>query len=262
VREEPFAGEQVAAALRELGVDVRTGAEAVRVERRRGAVDVELADGGRLQADQLLVAIGRRPLTEDIGLDTVGLEPGAPIDVDDTMQVAGRDWLYAIGDVNGRALLTHMGKYQARIAAANVLGGEDRVARSAQGPLAPRVVFTDPQVAAVGHTLESARGTGIAAVAVDHPTRGSAASSFYGRGAPGTTRHVFDADRDVLVGATFVGPEVAEMVHAATIAIVGEVPAARLAHAIPSFPTRSEIWLRLLDKYEAVARPRQLRAVG
>ena len=262
VREEPFAGEEVAAALRELGVDVRTGAEAVRVERRGGAVDVELADGGRVRADQLLVAIGRRPLTEDIGLDTVGLQPGAPIEVEDTMQVPGRDWLYAIGDVNGRALLTHMGKYQARIAATNILGGEARVARPAQGPLAPRVVFTDPQVAAVGHTLESARGTGIPAVAVDHPTRGSAASSFYGRGAPGTTRLVFDADRDVLVGATFVGPDVAEMVHAATIAIVGEVPAARLAHAIPSFPTRSEIWLRLLDKYDAVARRRELRAVG
>jgi dihydrolipoamide dehydrogenase len=99
-------------------------------------------------------------------------------------------------------------------------------------------------------------------VAVDHPTRGSAASSFYGRGAPGTTRVIFDADRDVVVGATFVGPEVAEMVHAATIAIVGEVPAARLAHAVPSFPTRSEIWLRLLDKYDAVARRRELRAVG
>jgi dihydrolipoamide dehydrogenase len=262
VREEPFASAEVAAALGELGVDVRTGAEAIRVARRDGSVEMELADGGRVEGDELLVAIGRRPLTDDIGLETVGVEPGGPIEVDDAMRVGGRDWLYAIGDVNGRALLTHMGKYQARIAAANILGGDARVARPAQGPLAPRVVFTDPQVAAVGHTLESAQKSGIAAVAVDHPTGGSAGSSFYGRGAPGTTRLVFDANRDVLVGATFVGTEVAEMVHAATIAIVGEVPAARLAHAVPSFPTRSEIWVRLIDKYEQAQRPRQLRAVG
>jgi pyruvate/2-oxoglutarate dehydrogenase complex dihydrolipoamide dehydrogenase (E3) component len=262
VREEPFAGEQVEASLRELGVDVRTSARAVRVERRSGAVALELEDGGRVEGDELLVAVGRRPMTGELGVETVGLQPGSPIDVDDGMRVPGHDWLYAIGDVNGRSLLTHMGKYQARIAAENILGGRARVAVSAQGPLAPRVVFTDPQVAAVGHTLESAQRTGIAAVAVDHATGGSAGASFYGRKAPGTTRLVFDAERDVLVGATFVGPDVAEMVHAATIAIVGEIPAARLAHAVPSFPTRSEIWVRLLAKYDAAARPPQLRAVG
>ncbi|MEX2210365.1 MAG: NAD(P)/FAD-dependent oxidoreductase [Gaiellaceae bacterium] len=262
VREEPFAGELVAEALRELGVDVRIGAEAVRVERSGGIVRLELADGGSVEGDELLVAVGRRPLTDEIGVETVGLEPGAPIEVDDGMRVPGREWLYAIGDVNGRALLTHMGKYQARIAAENILGRDARVATPAQGPLAPRVVFTDPQVAAAGHTLESAQKSGIAAVAVDHATGGSAGSSFYGRGAAGTTRLVFDTDRDVLVGATFVGPEVAEMVHAATIAIVGEVPAGRLAHAVPSFPTRSEIWVRLLAEYEQAGRPRRLTAVG
>ncbi|MEX2647112.1 MAG: NAD(P)/FAD-dependent oxidoreductase [Gaiellaceae bacterium] len=262
VREESFAGELVEAALRELGVDVRTNARAVRVERRSGAVALELEGGDRLEGDELLVAVGRRPLTGELGVETVGLQPGSPIDVDDGMRVPGHEWLYAIGDVNGRSLLTHMGKYQARIAAENILGGGAGVARSAQGPLAPRVVFTDPQVAAVGHTLESAQGSGIAAVAVDHPTGGSAGASFYGRRAPGTTRFVFDAERDVLVGATFVGPDVAEMVHAATIAIVGEVPAARLAHAVPSFPTRSEIWVRLLAKYDAAARPPKLRAEG
>jgi pyruvate/2-oxoglutarate dehydrogenase complex dihydrolipoamide dehydrogenase (E3) component len=159
-------------------------------------------------------------------------------------------------------LLTHMGKYQARIPAENILGGHARVDRPAQGPLAPRIVFTEPQVAAVAHTLESALRSGIAAVAVDHATGGSARSSFYGRKVPGTARLVFDAYRDVLVGATFVGPDVAEMLHAATIAVVGEVRAARLVHAILAFPTRSEIWLRLLGKYQQAGRPRQLRAVG
>jgi pyruvate/2-oxoglutarate dehydrogenase complex dihydrolipoamide dehydrogenase (E3) component len=256
VREEPFASEEVAESLRARGIDVRTGAEAVAVHRHHGVVTIELASGEQLSGDELVVAIGRRPLTGDLGLETVGLEPGTPIEVDDSMRVPGSSWLYAIGDVNGRALLTHMGKYQARIASENILGGNARVARPAQGPLAPRVVFTDPQVAAVGHTLESAHKKGIAAVAVDHATGGSAGSSFYGRRAAGTTRLVFDADRDMLVGATFVGPEIAELVHAATIAIVGEIPAERLAHAVPAFPTRSEVWLRLLDKYEVERRTR------
>jgi pyruvate/2-oxoglutarate dehydrogenase complex dihydrolipoamide dehydrogenase (E3) component len=254
VREEPFASEEVAESLRARAIDVRTNAEAVAVHRHHGVVTIELASGEQLSGDELVVAIGRRPLTGELGLETVGLEPGTPLEVDDGMRVPGSDWLYAIGDVNGRALLTHMGKYQARIASENILGGDARVARPAQGPLAPRVVFTDPQVAAVGHTLESARKEGIPALAIDHPTGGAAGSSFYGRRTDGTTRLVFDRDHEVLVGATFVGFEVAEFLHAATVAIVGEIPFDRLTHAVPAFPTRSEVWLRLLDKYEAKRR--------
>lgn len=249
-REEPFAGTEVAAALRRRGVDVRTGVAAVAVERRGGDVTVELDDGERVTADELLVAVGRRPPTEDLGLETVGLEAGAHLHVDDGMRVPGTDWLYAVGDVNGRSLLTHMGKYQAWVAAENILGGDERVATNAQGPLSPRVVFTDPQVAAVGHTLASAQEAGLPVMAVDYPTYGVAGSSFYGRKAPGTARVVIDLEREILVGATFTGPDVAELLHAATIAIVGEVPIARLRHAVPSFPTRSEVWLRLLETYE------------
>ena len=190
-------------------------------------------------------------MTHDLGLETVGLDPRVPIEVDDALRVPRRAWLYAIGDVNGRSLLTHMGKYQARVVVENVLGRQTEVARPAQGPLAPRVVFTDPQVAAVGHTLASAEQAGIRALPVDHATGGSAGSSFFGRNAAGTSRLVFDAGRDVLVGATFVGPDVAELLHAATIAVVGEVPLGRLTHAVPAFPTRSEIWVRLLEKYAA-----------
>ena len=261
VREEAFASELVADALREAGVDVRTGSEAVKVSRGEGSVTLELADGESVTGTELLVAVGRRPHTDDLGLETVALEPGGLIEVDDTMRVGGQDWLYAIGDVNGRALLTHMGKHQAAVAAANILGGDERVGEAAHGPLSPRVIFTDPQVAAVGHTLESAQKAGIDAVAVDHPTGGIAGSSFYGRGTAGTTRFVFDGKRDVLVGATFVGPDVAEMVHAATIAVVGELTVDKLAHAVPSFPTRSELWLRLLDSY-AEQRERRPTAVG
>ena len=253
-REEPFASEQVAESLREHGVDVRTGARATTVRREAGEVVVMLANGEAVHGDELLVAVGRRPLTDELGLETVGLEPGRSIEVDDAMRALGFEWLYAIGDVNGRVLLTHMGKYQARIAAEQILGSDVRVREHAHGPLSPRVVFSDPQLAAVGHTLESAREAGLQVRAIDQSTSGNAGGSFYGRNAPGTARLVIDEDRRVLVGATFTGAEVAEFVHAATIAIVGRVTIDELWHAVPSFPTRSEVWLRLLETYEAELR--------
>jgi dihydrolipoamide dehydrogenase len=247
-REEPFASELVEQSLRERGVDVRTGTKAVAVRSSDGEVEVELQTGGPLRGDELLVAIGRRPNTTEIGVESVGLEPGKPIAVDDLMRA--NDWLYAIGDVNGRALLTHMGKYQARIAADVILGeGGPCLDTTADGSRSPRVIFTDPQVAAVGSTLAAAQEAGVKARAVDVSTQGNAGASFYGRdSAAGTTRLVVDEERGVVVGATFTGPEVAEFLHAATIAVVAEVPVARLAHAVPAFPTRSEVWLYLLEQ--------------
>jgi pyruvate/2-oxoglutarate dehydrogenase complex dihydrolipoamide dehydrogenase (E3) component len=221
------------------------GVSAVTVRASSGEVEVELSEGGPVRGDELLVAVGREPVTDDLGLETVGLEPGEPIEVDDSMRA--NDWLYAIGDVNGRVLLTHMGKYQARVAADVILGGDARVEED--GQRSPRVVFTDPQVAAVGYTLAAARAAGLNVRAVDAPTQGNAGASFYGREAAGTARLVVDDDRGVVVGATFTGPEVVEFLHAATIAVVGEVPLERLKHAIPSFPTRSEVWLYLLQEY-------------
>jgi len=247
-REEEFAGRQVEDALREVGVDVRLGSKATAVERgASGEVTIDLEEGSAVVADELVVAIGRRPHTDDLGVDTLGLEPGKSIEVDDAMRATGvtGSWLYAIGDVNGRALLTHMGKYQARVASEVILGREARA--TADGPTSPRVIFTDPQVAAVGHTLASARDAGLNVREVDSETSGNAGGSFYGRNAAGTTRLVVDEDRRVLVGATFTGAEVADFLHAATIAVVGEVPLDRLWHAVPSFPTRSEVWLGLLD---------------
>ena len=246
-REEPFASEQVEAALREQGVDVHIGVKAVAVAARAasGEVEVELEAGGPVRGDELLVAIGRRPNTSDIGLDTVGLEPGKPIEVDDAMRA--NDWLYAIGDVNGRALLTHMGKYQARAAADQILGKDTRATED--GVRSPRIIFTDPQVAAVGYTVATAKEAGLDVRVVDVPTQGNAGASFYGSDAAvGTTRLVVDEARGVVVGATFTGPEVADFLHAATIAVVAEVPLERLAHAVPSFPTRSEVWLYLLEE--------------
>jgi len=247
-REEEFASEEVADGLRERGVDVRTAAKATEASRADGEVTLRLEAGDELTADELLVAIGRHPHTDDLGLETVGLEPGEPIDVDDRMRCARNEWLYAIGDVNGRSLLTHMGKYQARLLADHLGRGAD-IPVTQDGPVAPRVIFTDPQVAAVGHTLATARESGLNVRAIDGSTAGSAGASYVGRNTPGTSRLVVDEDRELIVGATFVGVEVAEWLYAATIAVVGEVPIERLRHAVPAFPSRSEVWLYLLQDY-------------
>ncbi|HEX2302426.1 MAG TPA: NAD(P)/FAD-dependent oxidoreductase [Gaiella sp.] len=245
-REEPFASAQVDEALRDGGVDVRLDTEVAAVS-RNGAVRVELGGGETVEADELLVAIGRTPRTADLGLETVGLEPGKHVRVDESLRVPGRGWLYAIGDVNGRALLTHMGKYQARLAADAILGKEVRL--RSDGAASPRVIFTDPQVGAVGLTLAGAEEAGLRVRAVEVETSGNAGGSFVGKGAPGTARLVVDEDRGLVVGATITGAEVAEALHAATIAVIGEVPLEQLWHAVPAFPTRSELWLRLLEAY-------------
>jgi dihydrolipoamide dehydrogenase len=249
-REEELAGEEVADALRERhGVEVQTGSQAKRARREGDVAFLELDDGSTVSAAEVLVAIGRKPRTHGIGLESLGAEPGEHgfLEVDDRMRVGGRDWLYAIGDVNGRALFTHMGKYQAWIAAENVLGRDAQA--GAEGIGSPRVTFTDPQVAAVGRTLREAQEAGLRVRAVDVPTDGTAGASFQGRGTGGTSRLVVDEEREVVVGATFTGFETADFLHAATIAIVGEVPLPKLRHAVAAYPSRSEIWLKLLESY-------------
>lgn len=248
--EEPFAGDELGAALAAEGIDLVLGRPADGVHRPGpgGPVTVTLADGWAREADELLVAAGRRPATADLGLNVVGLEPGKAIEVDDRLRATGvpEGWLYAVGDANGRALLTHMGKYQARVAA-DVILGRDTPGAFADHHAVPRVVFTDPQVAAVGRTEAAARADGIDVRTVRHPTGGVAGAAVQGRPQPGTSQLVLDDARGVVVGATFVGHEVQELLHAATIAIVGEVPLDRLVHAVPAFPTVSEVWLRLLE---------------
>jgi pyruvate/2-oxoglutarate dehydrogenase complex dihydrolipoamide dehydrogenase (E3) component len=249
-REEPFAGEEVAAALRErFGVDVRTGTTAERVSRGEAGIAVALDDGSEAVGEELLIAVGRAPRSTGLGLDSAGVEPGEHgfLATDDRLRVGGRKWLYAIGDVNGRALFTHMGKYQAWVAAENLLGRETEAI--AEGLGSPRVTFTDPQVAAVGLTLAAAGDAGLDAVAVDVPTDGSAGASFQGKDTGGTSRLVVDQAKGTIVGATFTGFETADFLHAATVAIVAEVPITRLRHAVAAYPSRSEIWLKLLEKY-------------
>jgi pyruvate/2-oxoglutarate dehydrogenase complex dihydrolipoamide dehydrogenase (E3) component len=252
VNEEPFVGREVGQALLELGVDQRVGAKAVSVRRDGPEIAVELEDGSVVVGDRLLVAVGRRPLSAGIGLESVGLSDGGFVDVDDGLQVPGLPWLYAVGDVNGRSLLTHAGKYQARIAADRILGAASARAVG-DGRGSPRVVFTDPEVAAVGMTLAAAGEAGVQALAIDLPTGTSAGASFVGHGAAGTSRFVVDTARHVLVGVTFVGPGVNDFLQAASIAVAAEVPLSKLAHAVAPFPTRSELWLAFLEEYERQA---------
>jgi pyruvate/2-oxoglutarate dehydrogenase complex dihydrolipoamide dehydrogenase (E3) component len=245
-REEPFASAAVQDGLAAHGVEICCDAKLTRVVRDGARVRVDLEDGTTREGDELLVAVGRRPRTEGIGLESVGLVGGEPVRVDANLRDPERPWLYAVGDCNGRVLLTHEGKYQARIAADHLLG--DVAARLAgdDGRLAPRVVFTEPQVAAVGHTQATAQEAGIRVRIADADATATAGGSFIGRGVPAHARLVIDEDRDVVVGATFTGVDVEPLLHAATVAVVGEVPLSRLRHAVPCFPTRNEVWLGLL----------------
>jgi dihydrolipoamide dehydrogenase len=259
-RMEPFAGELVTERLREAGADVRFDVSVVAAERMRdGEVRITLSDGGELTADEILFATGRAPRSEDIGLDTVGLAPGDWIATDDSLTVTAvpGNWLYAVGDVNRRALFTHQGKYQARIAGAVITararGEELDTGRwaphssTADTEAVPGVVFTDPEVASVGLTVREAERTGRAVEVVDYEIGHLAGALQYRPDYQGKARVLIDRDRQVVVGATFAGPGVAELLYSATVAITAEVPLERLWHAVPAFPTISEVWLRLLE---------------
>jgi pyruvate/2-oxoglutarate dehydrogenase complex dihydrolipoamide dehydrogenase (E3) component len=264
---EPFAGEIIAEQFRGRGITVLLGTELSSVRRPtvedtgvgrvHGGPATLTAGGSAFEVDEIVVAAGRTPVTDGIGLDTVGVDADQKgyLDVDDHMAViGGRDWLYAVGDVNGRALLTHMGKYQARIAGDVIAARADgrpldgaRYSDLADHDMVPSVVFTDPEVASVGLTEGGARGKGIDAEALEYNLASVAGASLLRDDYVGNAKLVVDRATDTLVGATFVGTDVAELLHSATTAIVGKVPLETLWHAVPSYPTVSEIWLRLLE---------------
>ncbi|WP_280233521.1 dihydrolipoyl dehydrogenase family protein [Nocardia cyriacigeorgica] len=269
-RVEPFARDRIAEALTERGVRIRFGTEPVRVARsdardtgtglvHGGPVTVTVRDSSgesELEADEIVVAAGRGPTTADLGLASVGLAPGY-VEVDDQLTVPGLPWLYAVGDVNHRVALTHMGKYQARICgdviAARAEGKQPtgpRYTASADHAQVPQVVYTDPELASVGLTEDAARAAGhqVDTVELDIAVAGSAlARDDYA----GRAKLVIDPAAATLLGATFVGPDVGEQLHAATIAVVGQVPLDTLWHAVPAFPAISEFWLRLLEAWRA-----------
>ncbi|WP_131788233.1 dihydrolipoyl dehydrogenase family protein [Protofrankia symbiont of Coriaria ruscifolia] len=247
-REEPFAGEELRAAFQAAGIEVIIGVPLASARRDgdAGTVVTTLADGARISAEEILVAVGRRPATTDLGLDVLGLASDRFVDVDGWMRATGVSggWLYAVGDCNGRALLTHMGKYQGRLAADVILGRDVPAATD----VVPRVVFTDPQVCAVGLTEQQAQDAGLPVRVVTYGAGDLPGAQVQGTGIIGTSKLVIDSERSVILGATFVGPGVQELLHAATVAIVGQVPLDRLWHAVPSFPTVSEVWLHLLEQ--------------
>lgn len=257
---EDFAAEMLAAGLRSDGVRLCLGVKAERVAEVEGFIHLTLSDGELVSADELLVATGRGPATEGLGLETVGARPGSPLETDDTGLVRGVDggWLYAAGDVTGNPALTHQGKYTARAVGSAILaraaGDSDvdspwsRTTSTANHHAVPRVVFTDPEVAAVGRTADQARRDGLEVRTVDLDIA-VAGAKLHARDYRGRVRMVVDERRRVIVGMTLVGPDVAELLHSATIAIAAEVPLDRLWHAVPAFPTISEIWLRLLESY-------------
>jgi pyruvate/2-oxoglutarate dehydrogenase complex dihydrolipoamide dehydrogenase (E3) component len=250
-REEPFAGEQLRAAFEAEDMTVVTGVRMTAARRlgSGGPVVATLADGREFTGDEILVAVGRRPATAGIGLEHAGLEPGRPVRVDGQLRAVGvhGGWLYAIGDCNGLAPFTHMGKYHGRIAAAAILGRD--VADVASEGIVPRVTFTDPQVCAVGRTAAEARAAGLHVTVVTTPTGEVPGAYTQGNGIRGTSQLVIDDDRRTVVGATFTGPGLQELLHSATVAISGGVTVDRLWHAVPSFPTVSEVWLHLLEAY-------------
>ncbi|GIG38308.1 dihydrolipoyl dehydrogenase family protein [Cellulomonas phragmiteti] len=290
---EPFAGEAVARGLAAAGVRVAFGASVTSASRdddgvhlvveqrpvsgQGGQGETGVALPGRLTVDEVLVATGRRPATDDLGLEVLGLRPGDALEVDDRLQVqgVGGGWLFAAGDVTGRTATTHQGKYDARVVgdvlaarfdprpAAEAADGAvphglsrqgeadaapwSRYRATADSSAVPQVVFTRPQVAWVGPTAQGARDGGTAVEVYAYELGDLAAASVTAADYAGRAQIVVDTSRDVVVGATFVGPDVADMLHAATVAVVGEVPLSRLWHAVPSYPTLSEVWLRLLE---------------
>jgi len=259
---ESFASELLKTAFEQRGIAVLANTTVQRVDRQQdGVVRIVLSNGQTLFADELLVATSRQPRTGELGLETVGLKPGSWLEVDDSMQVKSitGGWLYAAGDVNHRALLTHMGKYQGRVCG-DVIAARARGNNEARAPhpwtpysatadnyAVPQVIFADPEVAAVGLTEAEAKARGINVRVVDYDIGNVAGASLYADNYKGHARMVVDQTRGVVVGMTLVGPSVGELIHAATIAIVGAVPITRLWHAVPAYPTISELWLRLLE---------------
>jgi pyruvate/2-oxoglutarate dehydrogenase complex dihydrolipoamide dehydrogenase (E3) component len=223
------AGDLLATFFAEESIDIRLNARAQRVERIDGGVRLELASE-TFEASNLLIATGRRPNVEGLGLEQIGIEVGREgITVDD--RLCAGDHVWAAGDVTGVALFTHVGKYQGRIAAANVAGGE----RRANYHALPSTIFTDPQVAAVGDTS----GEG-AVVAKWDLTKVSRTGTFQKPKRPGFVKLFADPERKVLVGAVLVGPEAGEWMGQLTLAIRAEVPVGVLRDTIQPFPTFSE----------------------
>ncbi len=253
-RTEPFAGEAVLTGLRDRGVSVhldtdvsgvrREGALATGIGKIHGGTVTLTTSAGEIEADEVLLSVGRSPRLADVGLESVDLT------ADDVTGHRLPEWLHVVGDASGGPPLTHWGKHQARVVGA-------RIAAASSGQVAwepdreapvPQVVFSEPEVASVGMTEAEAREAGHDVVVTRVPTSSAAGTGLLRDTVVGDAQLVIDAGSRLLLGATFVGVEAGELVHAATVAIVGDVPVHVLRHAVASYPTAAELWLRLLEE--------------
>jgi pyruvate/2-oxoglutarate dehydrogenase complex dihydrolipoamide dehydrogenase (E3) component len=245
-REDPEVGRLIEEALEGEGVTVLTGRQAVRVRKEDGRTVIELDDGSEAETDVVLIAAGRRPRTQGLGLETVGVEAeGGAVPVDERCRAA--DGVWAIGDVTGVALFTHVAKYQGRVAADNILGKEQR----ADYRGIPRVVFSDPEIAACGLTAEQAREQGIdAAVATVKLPEVLARPWTYEESPRGHLGLIADRKQGTLVGAWAVAPQAGEWIHQASLAIRAGIPIERLLDTVAQFPTYSEGYLNALEELD------------
>lgn len=260
---EPEAGELVERSLRSKGVKIHFETELSAVARpvAGGPVTATFNDQ-TIEVDEIVIAAGRRANTDNIGLETVGLQGGGLVSVNDHLQAVGvkGDWLYALGDTTGRARLSHISQYHARVAAdiiaARAAGREpwdNELAARDAGSLA-QVIFTDPQVVEVGRTESQARAEGfvVRTRTARYPDTVSQLALFRD-GFDGWAKLVIDAVTNTLLGATFVGPEFSELVQAATLAVVAKVPTNLLRHAVAPHPTVNQVWDPLLAQESELA---------
>lgn len=274
-----FASAAVLEGLRSVGVtvDLSTSPTSVRRPEARAtgygrihggpvSITTSPSENGveqRREFDEVLAATGRAPSTHDLGLDTVGLEDLSAthgyIPVDDSMRVVGVDgaWLFAVGDVNGRVLLTHQGKYQARVCG-DVIAATSRGVRP-HGPryaatsdhnAVPQVIFTQPEIASVGRSEDELRESGfdVRRVGVSMAVAGT---SVQRDDDPGSAEMLLDAGTGRVLAATFVGPGASAQLHPATVAVSAGLTTEQLWHAVPAYPTPSEVWLRLCEAARA-----------
>jgi pyruvate/2-oxoglutarate dehydrogenase complex dihydrolipoamide dehydrogenase (E3) component len=245
-REDPAVGDLIADYLREEGIDVRLGVKARAARRSDGHRVLVLEDGEEVAGQELLIATGRRPRVNDIGLESVGIEPNAKgIQIDERCRAA--DGVWAIGDVTGVMPFTHVGMYQGRIACADIAGRPVTADYSA----IPRVVFCDPEIAAAGMTEQQARERGID-IATSHVSLPDAIARpwTYEENPRGDLGLIADRSRKVLVGAWAVAPLAGEWIHQAALAIKTQTPIEVLRDTVAQFPTFSESYLKAVERLE------------
>lgn len=235
-REDPAVGEQLRRRLAEDGVQLRLGARAVLAEKNIGRLVVHLDDGSRVEGERIVVATGRAPRVNGIGLQAVGIQPGKSGGIDVDGRCRAGEGVWAAGDVTAVMPFTHVAHYQGQIVADDILGRP----READYRAIPRVVFTDPEVAAVGLTREQAETQGLAVEEGTVQLQTLARTKMYGSGYQGAMTVLADREQGILVGAWAVAPLASEWIGAAVLAIKARIPVTTLRDTPMQFPTFGE----------------------